>query len=131
MLQDWSVVADALFRRAGQNLDDALPNATLEVNQVDEVRVGFIASALPFKASLILAPSFRKFVEPSLGWPLYAVAPARDFLYLWNVRHRDFTNRVGRVVVDEFKKSPYPLSTEVFELEDEGLRAIGEFPIGA
>ena len=131
MIGDWSVTEDALIRRAAENLNAALRSATLQSDQVDDVQVAFIASALPFKAALILAPDFRAFVEPTLGWPLFAVAPARDFLYLWNAQHREFASRLGHVVVKEFTHSAYPLSAEVFELGDKGLRAIGEYPVGA
>lgn len=131
MLNDWSVTEDDVLRRAGENLDGELQDSTLEYKDIDGMRLVFISSRLPFKASLVLAPNVRRTVEPVLGWPLLAVAPARNFLYLWNVRHGELTNRMGGAVVDEFKASPYPLSTEVFELTDHGLRAIGEFPTEA
>jgi hypothetical protein len=131
MLRDWSVDVDALNRGAGVNLDEELRTATLEFHEFDAVQLGFINSLLPFKASLVLAPNFRSFAEPILGWPLLAVAPARDFLFVWNARHREFINRLGSVVVKEYKTSPYPLSTEVFELTDQGMRAIGAFQADA
>jgi len=131
MLDDLSVTENDALREAGENLDKELQDSALEYKDIDGMRLAFISSRLPFKASLILAPNFRKTVEPVVGWPVLAVAPARDFLYLWNARHGELTNRLGRVIVDEFKASPYPLSTEVFELTDQGLRAIGDFPTDA
>lgn len=131
MLSDWSVTEDDVLRRAGENLDKELQDVTLEFKDIDGMRLAFFSSRLPFKASLILAPNVRKTVEPVLGWPVLAVAPGRNFLYLWNARHGELTNRLGGAVVDEFKALPYPLSTEVFELTDHGLRVIGEFPTEA
>ena len=63
-------------------------------------------------------------------WPaaVLGVMPARDFLYLWNATEKGFVNRLGGVVVREFEASPYPISRDVFEVSDGGLRAIGEFP---
>jgi hypothetical protein len=58
-----------------------------------------------------------------------AVAPDRDFLYLWAARHTDFVHRVGKGVVREYLKASYPLSTEVYEINDEGIRAVGAFPV--
>lgn len=131
MLNDWSVTEDDVQRTAAENLDKELQDVTLEFRDIDGMRLAFFASRLPFKASLVLAPNIRKTVEPVLGWPVLAVAPTRDFLYLWNARHGELTNRLGGAVVDEFKASPFPLSTEVFELTDHGLRVIGEFPTEA
>lgn len=109
------------------NLDRALREASLESLAIDEVQLGYIASPLPFKASLLLAPSLREVVEPTLGWPLMAVAPDRGFLYLWDARHTGFVQRVGGVVLREYAQASHPISTEVFEITDDGISAIGAF----
>jgi uncharacterized protein YtpQ (UPF0354 family) len=114
--------------RAFQNLARALTAAKVESQEIDGVVLAYFATSLAFKASLMLASNLRESLEPAVGWPLLAVAPDRDFLYLWGARHRDFVPRVGGVVVREFAKASYPLSTEVYEISDRGIRAIGEFP---
>jgi hypothetical protein len=63
-----------------------------------------------------------------LGWPLMAVAPDRDFLFLWAARHTDFVGRVGSVVVREYSEASYPISTEVWEITETRIKAVGEFP---
>ena len=131
MLRDWQVSGEVMERVAAQNLADALRRATLEVKPAGDVQVGFLQTALPLKASMILAPNLRDIAAPVLGWPLHAVIPARDFLYLWAARHSDFIGRVGKVVVDEFTSSAYPITTEVFEISDDGIAAIGAFPVEA
>lgn len=110
------------------NLRRALSEASVESQDIDGVQLGFIGTSLPFKASLILAPNLRDATEAALGWPLTAVVPDRDFLYLWAARHTDFVGRVGRVVVREYLQASYPISTEVYEITDHAIRAIGEFP---
>ena len=117
--------------RAFTNLGCALSKATVESKDIDSVQLGFVGTSLPFKAALILAPNLREVVGTMLGWPLMAVVPDRDFLYLWAARHTDFAQRVGSVVVREYSKAPYPISTEVYEITDQKIRAIGEFPTGA
>lgn len=57
----------------------------------------------------------------------FRVIPARNFLYLWSATEKGFVNRLGGVVVREFEASPYPISRDVFEVTDEGQRAIGQF----
>jgi hypothetical protein len=109
----------------------ALSKATVESQDIDGVQLGFISSSLPFKAAFILAPNLREVVSAVLGWPLMAVVPDRDFLYLWPARHADFVQRVGAVVVREYSRASYPISTEVYEITDQRIRAIGAFPTSA
>jgi hypothetical protein len=111
------------------NLARALSEATIESEDIEGVQLGFTGTSLPFKASLILAPNLRQIVGVALGWPLMAVVPDRDFLYLWAARHSDFVQRLGGVVVREYSQASYPISTEVYEITDETIRAIGEFPM--
>ncbi len=127
LLESLGVSATQAASIAFANLERALAEATLEKRDVDGVALGLIATPLPFKAALILAPNFKEVIGAELGWPLLAVAPDRDFLYLWAARHSDFADRVGAVVVREYSHAPYPISTEIFELSDQGVTAIGAF----
>jgi hypothetical protein len=82
---------------------------------------------LPFKSPLLLAPNLKSLVAEVIGWPLYAAVPDRDFVYVWSSKHAEFAERVGAVVLEQYAASPYPLSTEVFEIGDGGMTAIGAF----
>lgn len=121
----WSI--DAASGRHAIDLERALSEATLETSDVDGVGLGFISTSLPFKAALLLAPNLKKVMEERLGWPLLAVAPDRDFVDQWAARHTEFAGRLGEIVVREHAAAPYPISTEIFELSDQGARAIGAF----
>ena len=128
MLETAGLSLEAAGAAAFQSLSQALAAARIEFDEIGEARLGFVNTTLPFKASLLLAPNLREGVESTLGWPLQAVAPDRNFLYLWAARHEDFVGRVGHVVVNEFTKASYPLSTEVYSVSDDGVLAIGAFP---
>jgi len=131
MLDSLGLSASDAGARAFANLGRALSEAKVESQDIDSVKLAFIGTSLPFKASLILAPNLREVVGAVLGWPLLAVVPDRDFLYLWAARHTDFVQRVGSVVVREYSQASYPVSTEVYEITDEKIKAIGEFPQGS
>jgi hypothetical protein len=130
-LDDWQVSLTDLSAVASGNLARALAEADVQYTEIDGMRLGWLSSALPFKTALMLAPNLKQVLSPVLGWPLLAVAPDRDFLYLWDAGHDDLLRRVGGVVVKEFKTAAYPLSTEVFRIDDEGISAIGAFPMDA
>lgn len=126
-VSEMGLSVNAASRQAWSNLDTALGRA----EQVSYPAPGgatllSFATALPSKASLLLAPSLRTAVEGTLGWPVLAVAPDRGFVYLWNAKRRDLIDRLGAVVTREHARAPYPLSAEVLEISD-SIRAIGSY----
>ena len=38
-------------------------------------------------------------------------------------------NPSGNVVVDEYKKSGYPITTEILKFTDDGVEAVGKYPV--
>jgi hypothetical protein len=112
--------------RAWANLDQAVRRAQVTTGEIAGALVAMLATELPSKASLLLAPALREMVEDVIGWPVLAVAPDRDFVYLWNASRRALITVMGGVVCREYAQAPYPLSTEIFQISD-SLRAIGTY----
>lgn len=130
-LDRWGIGRDELEERAAENLNAEIARATLHLNEAQGTRFLMIGSCLAFKASLLLASTLRDKVEPEIGWPIYAIAPSRDFLWMWGEKdHPRFTNLLGSVVKREFLEAPYPVTPEVFCISDEGISAIGAFETG-
>ena len=73
----------------------------------------------------MLSLRLKDLAEPALGWPLFVVMPCRDFVYLISHEDQDILGRIGLTVNEECNESAYLLYTEVFELPNAGLRAIG------
>jgi hypothetical protein len=112
---------------ASANLDTALREAEISgVEAPGDVTLAVIATTLPSKASLLLAPSLREAVSPVTEWPVLAVAPDRDFVYVWNADRRDLIARMGPVVIREHARAPYPLTTEILHISDT-IHAIGAY----
>jgi hypothetical protein len=141
MLIDMSVSEAMAGEAADANLAAALHKSDLIVRVHRGVRFAMIYTELPFKASLMLAPNLRKVVEPVLGWPLFIVMPRQNFMSLYDARC--FENGavdifemlpgLGSLVLEEYEHGTYPLSTEIFEISDNGVRAVAEFrphPLG-
>jgi len=99
----------------------------LEVEEIDGDPLGMVPIDSPYKASVIFAVTFRDLVEPELGWPVLAVIPCRDFIYVL-ADQSELIGRIGEVVVREFQTSGYPITTEVLRISDAGIEAIGHFP---
>jgi hypothetical protein len=128
MLDGWQISLSDAIARASENMAGALAQANIERWEAAGGWIGSLTTETPFKAALILAPNLKEIASPLLGWPLLAVFPDRDFLFLWDAANHEITNRVGHVVVEEFNAAPYPLTTEVFRIDDDGIAAIGAFP---
>lgn len=126
-LENLAISVDEGWQAAESNLERVLSTTSIAYSDIGGQKLGMIEAEEPYKASLILARGLREKVEASIGWPIYAVAPARDFVYLFS-RDGGLIDRVGKVVVDEYQASGYPISTEVWELSDNGRSAIGAFP---
>jgi hypothetical protein len=136
-LSMWATVADvSVLSERGQdamqvasaNLDAAVLGAQLHTDQVDGAILAYFESSFEAKASFLLASSLQEIVAPVLGWPVLAIAPARDFQILWSADRQDLADRLGRVVAREHLGSPHPLSTELFRIGD-GIEPLGAFDV--
>jgi hypothetical protein len=126
--EKWNKTRADLMAAAQKNMDRILRQTKVETAAVEEHQLGMLSNELvAFKAALLFCTNLKKAVEPVLGWPLFAVMPCRDFVYLLNQKDEPLLGRMGQVVMREYQKSGYPISTEVFEITDQGIRAIGDF----
>ncbi len=128
-VEEWGVNNDELWEAAESQLEKIMQATEVTYLDADDLQLGVIQAYEPHKASLIRASSLRSKVEDKLGWPIYAVAPSRGFVYLISKSDADQLGRVGAAVVKEFKSAEYPISTEVWEIGDNGIKAIGSFPV--
>lgn len=128
MLETWQVSRDTVAAIAEENIAQIVSDTKLECAEIGNVSLGMLnTEETPFKASLILSPEFRNLVSDSHGWPVYAVVPTRDFVYVIAKADSAILNRMGAVVQREYNSSGYPITLEVLEVSDDGIKAIGTF----
>jgi hypothetical protein len=54
----------------------------------------------------LFAPAMKEKINKNFSFPFYAIIPVRDFCYIFSEKDFDFfSERIGKVVVDEFKQS--------------------------
>jgi hypothetical protein len=127
MCSEWGVTPETAVEAALRNQDALLAGLHMQIEQIDGHKLGMVPLDSPFKASVIFAPSFKSLVEPDLGWPVWAVIPCRDFIYVIE-EQSELVGRLGEVVVREFGSSGYPITTEVLRISSDGVEAVGKFP---
>jgi len=124
-LSDWHASIDDAQELASRQLDRLLAEAKIERAQLGQHEVAVLKTDSIFKASLLLAPGLRQRVEPLLGWPVHAVAPCRDFVFLF--ADPDLIPELAGMVAHEYEGSPHALTLEVLRLVDGGLEALGAY----
>lgn len=123
----WGVTQAQLRATADENQARLLSSCEIEVDEVDGTKLGMVPLQSALKASVIFAPNFKAFVEDALGWPVLALIPCRDFIFLVAERDQEIMGRMGDVVLREYRESGYPIATEVLRIDDAGIKAIGVF----
>lgn len=126
-LKNIGIDVQVAWDQAYRNIDSIMDETDVTFTDIDGQLLGMIETHEPHKASLILSNKLKVKIEKEIGWPVYAVDPARDFVYLFS-KEGGLVNKVGAVVVREFKNSGYPISTDVWELSDSKQTAIGAYP---
>ena len=130
-LQKWEVTEDELDKQANINADKLLEKTPITSDTIENRKLGLIEVERTFlKGALLFAPTMKEKVKRDFGFPFYAVIPVRDFCYIFSEKDFDFfSTRIGKVVVDEYKKSGYPITTEILKFTDSGVQAVGQYPV--
>lgn len=127
-IAEWSATPEEVETAAGENLARLLEGRRPEVDEIDGMKLGMIPADSIFKASVIFAPTFKEFSTQEFEWPVLAVIPCRDFIYVLSEKDSALLDRMGGVVRREYRESGYPITTEVLRISDGGIEAIGAYP---
>jgi hypothetical protein len=129
-LQKWGITKAELDLQARLNADRLLAQTEITVSIVQNCKLGVINSNTALKGALLFAPSMKEKIREHFGYPFYAVIPVRDFCYIFSENDFDFfASRIGPVVVREFIQSGYPITTEILKFDDNGVKAVGKYPV--
>jgi len=128
VLSRWFTDDETLHRTALQNLDGVLAKTTLEVQDARGFKLGMLSVDSAYKGALLLAPGLRAVVEPEFGWPVCAVVPCRDFVFVFADADREpLIPMLAAAVMTEFESSAHPVTNEVWRITDDGIEAIGAY----
>jgi hypothetical protein len=117
---------DAFLKESGERTSLLL--ATIDPKLVSDqrgvIQMALIVSDNPMTASCILAPGFLQRFSTIFGPELLIVIPAKNRIYVFPKLANRMTTMTD-TIRDDYKISPMPVSTEVFELTRRGLKTVG------
>lgn len=130
-LTKWNISEKEFIETVYKNIQLELLNTSFQIDLIENIKLGFFETEhTTLKSSLLLSKNLKEKVINELGWPICAVLPVRDFCYLFSEKDFDFfSDRLGAIVVEEYKNSGYPITTEIIKISDDGIKAIGEYPV--
>ncbi len=90
------------------------------------IQMAVISTDDPTTASLILLPAFLQHFSAIFGSELIIAIPSRNKIYVFP-KLANQISKITDLMLDDYRISPMPVSTELFELSPKGLKAIGDF----
>jgi hypothetical protein len=119
---DWQAFAT----RAQTNADADL--AALKIDYVRDrkkvITYAVIKSARALAASAVLAPGFPALFKDAFGDKLLVAVPNRTTAYIFP-RLASAYQEYAPLILEAYHATPYPVTTEVFELSKDGMKAVG------
>jgi hypothetical protein len=123
----WDKTEQDLFAIAYNNLAEILSGVNIEKFPIDDSFVARFPIEIVSKPALLIAPNLKEKVSQEMGWPFLAVMPAQEVFLLLPEGNDTLLRKTGAMVLRYYNEAPHPLSTEIFRVSDEGVKAIGSF----
>lgn len=128
----WGIDEDTFKQQANDNMNRLFRDSTIKTHSTEDGKLlVYYESPIPdLTAALAFCTSLKEDMEVIIGWPVYAVLPARDFIYFFNENDKDdLIPRLGPGVIKEYTESRYPVTTEIIKIGDDGIQAVMRYKI--
>jgi hypothetical protein len=128
-LKKWGKSDADFIRQANSNGDKLLASSEITFDTIENRRIGiFETEHETLTGALLFAPSLKEKIKKYIGFPFYAVFPVRDFCYIFSEKDFNFfSKKLGPIVVEEYTKSGYPITTEILKFSKNGVEVVGKY----
>lgn len=128
-LKKWGKQEEELEKQAQINSKEIFSSLRLEMDSVEGHPFISIESNRPsFNSSFLLCNQFKDIVSSKIGWPAYAVAPCRDQCYIFSENDLPYMkSKLKNFMQKKLRESNDPLSLEILQLSDQGIKQAHEF----
>ena len=121
---DWPTFAEKTRASAATELKSVTTEYTRDKKKV--ILFAKIRSPRALIASAILAPKFLDLFKNTLGEKVLIVIPNRTTAYLFPALASNYQD-YAPMIFTAYRATAFPVSTEVFELSPDGIKAVGAF----
>lgn len=127
--KDWVTLGltwDSFRAKAAGNATEKKFRAALVRDPNQVVEYAAITSDDPLTATMILSPDFLKKFKDVFGPTILVAIPNRFTVYVFPGQASEY-KAFAPMVLQAYQDSAYPVSLEVFEISEDGMRAVGAF----
>lgn len=118
----WGTNADELDQLARENLDAQSTELNYQVITSKEGgRAVIVAEQDGYDAARLLLGSLYSRLAPKLGGNFYVATPARDMFVAMSAGPDPFVNRLRSRVDEDFRRLPYPITSDFFLVTRDGV----------
>ena len=115
-------IDDEARRTAKEVFSGLVPEYVRDKNGV--IRYAVLESQNPLTASAVLAPGFAESFARTLGPDLLVAMPSRYQVLVFSRQDQAF-QAMGEAIISSYLSSNYPVSREIFSLQNGRLRSLG------
>ncbi|MCH7791786.1 MAG: DUF1444 family protein [Planctomycetes bacterium] len=121
MLQ-WGLGVEDLEEYAKKNLDRYVPDLEVQLVESKEGgRAAILSEQDGYDAARLLLSGLFDRLAPQLGGDFLVATPARDMFVAMSRGPRDFIHRLHDRVAVDYKRLPYPITSEFFYVTRDGV----------
>lgn len=128
-LDEWQIDEQTFKQQVTFNMNALLDESRIETTELEDgLKLAFFETTIEgVKSALLFNENIKEKIEPVLGWPIYCVLPVRDFCYMFSEKDKELLNHLGEIVLNEYTRSAYPVTTEALLISDGGIRTVGNY----
>ncbi len=118
----WGLGIEELEEIARSNLDQYSPELEMQLVESKEGgRAAILAQQDGYDAARLLLSNLFPTLAPKLGGNFYVALPARDMFLAMSADPEPFVKRLQDRVLHDYKRLPYPISSELFLVTRDGV----------
>ena len=118
----WRLDIDEVEQIALQNLDNYVPELEVQfVESREGGRAAILSEQDGYDAARLLLSNLYERLAPQLGGNFHVATPARDMFVALSSGPSEFVDRVTDRVRQDYKRLPYPITSEFFYVTRDGV----------
>lgn len=118
----WGVTIEDIEQISRENLDGFAPELEVQVVESKEGgKAAILAEHDGYDAARLLLTGLYERLAPQLGGDFYVATPARDMFIALSPGPDTFVKRLASRVQQDFKRLPYPITSEFFYVTRDGV----------